>query len=93
MMSEKNKRLTTLFVGIIIFFITFYYFINYELLEDIIEETITRGPDEILAIITWIIFQLIYLYYLWSKRSLFTQKLFNLSSKIKKLFSRFISSV
>ena len=96
-MTDKNKKLSILITGIIIYILIFLYDYDngqirfnimeaslYFNIENFIEHELTRGPDEFIAWIIWLGLSYLYLFNLWTKRSLITSKVFDLISKFIK---------
>ena len=98
-MTEKNKTLLILVLGVFFYIIIFFKpasdfrgFVVFEIrytwmwnfFENIVE-VFTTGPDEKIAYIFWWILSAVYFYYLWIKRKLITDYIFKI---IKKFYSK-----
>jgi len=98
-MTEKNKTLLILVLGVFFYIIIFFKpdsifreFLVFEIRDtwmwnffEGIVEIFTNGPDEELAYIFWWILSAVYFYYLWIKRKLITDYIFKI---IKKFYSK-----
>jgi len=96
-MTDKNKRLSIIVFGTIIYILIFLYDYDngqirfnimessfFYTLENLIEKEVTRGPDEIFTLIIWFVLSYLYIFNLWTKRVLITNKIFDIISKFIK---------
>ena len=96
-MKDKNKRLSIIVFGTIIYILIFLYDYDngqirfnimessfFYTLENLIEKEVTRGPDEIFTWIIWLVLSYLYIFNLWTKRVLITTKIFDIISKFIK---------
>jgi|TARA_B100001971_G_scaffold111806_1_gene102872 hypothetical protein len=97
-MTEKNKTLLILVLGVLFYIIIFFKsdgygeFLRFEIRDtwvwnffESIIEVFTNGPDQEIAYIFWWILSSVYFYYLWIKRKFITDYIFKI---LKKFYSK-----